>query len=194
MRVSNRAARIGAGAVMAIVLITACGSPPPSSPPPTESPTPVITPEPHLTEPASADEVFRVFRSGHLDLLVNNATNGGPGEPLVKKINAAVGNWPLVISQYISNTALLGAIDWDPKKPPAQGNPPYAWVGLNILVEFGPTTGIPVAPDSTRQTEAEQIVALLDPLLWPLEQRAMIPIPTRTAVPASPAASASTKP
>ncbi len=194
MRVSNRAVRLAVGAAMATALITACSSPPPSSPPPTASPTPAVTPVAHLTEPATADQVFLAIRSGNLDLLVNNATNGGPGEPLVKEINAAVGNWPLVIKEYSSGTALRGATDWDPKKPPAQGNPPYAFVGLNILVEFGPVTGIPAAPDFSRQTQAEAIVALLDPLLWPLEQRSVIPVATRTAPPPSPSASASPKP
>ncbi len=194
MRVSNRAARLAAGAVMATVLVTACGSPPPPSASPTVRPTPVITPNPHLTEPATADQVFRAVRAGDLDLQVNNATNGGADEPLVKRINAAVGNWPLVISEYRSGTVLRAAIGWDPGKPPAQGNSPYAFVGLNILVEFGPLTGIPAAPDFTRQGQAEAIVALLDPLLWPLEQRSMVPVVTRTAAPASPAASASATP
>jgi hypothetical protein len=193
MRLSNRTARLVAGAVMAIALSTACASPPPSVVPPTVQPTPVITPDPHLTEPATADQVFRAIRAGNLNLQVNNATTGGPDAPLLKKINAAVGNWPLVISEYRSSKALRIAIAWNPTKPPAQGNPPYAFVGLNILVEFGPTTGFPAAPDAARQKEAEGIVALLDPLLWPLEQRSVAPVLTRVAPSASPSASASAK-
>ncbi len=194
MRVSNRTARLGAGAVMAIALVTACASPPPSVAPPTVQPTPVITPDPHLTEPATADQVFRAIRAGDLDLQVNNATTGGPDAALVKKINAAVGNWPLVISEYRTSAGLRAAIAWDPKKAPAQGNPPYAFVGLNILVEFGPVTGFPTAPDFTRQKEAGGIAALLDPLLWPLQQRSVVPIATRTAPPVAVSASASPKP
>jgi hypothetical protein len=196
MRVSNRVARLGAGAVVTVALIAACASPPPPSAAPTVLATPVITPEPHLTEPATADEVFRALRSGDLNLQVNNASEGGPGEPLVKKINAAVGDWPLVISQYSTGVSLRGATDWNPAKAPVQGNPPYAWVGLNILVEFGPVTGLPAAPDFKRQEQAQAIVAILDPLLWPLEQRSMVPVATRTAPPpsASAPASASAKP
>jgi hypothetical protein len=194
MRVSNRSARLGAGAGIAIALITACASPPPSLAPPTVQPTPVITPDPHLTEPATADQVFRAIRAGDLHLQVNNATIGAPDAPLVKKVNAAVGNWPLVISEYRSSGALRAAIAWNPKKPPTQGNPPYAFVGLNILVEFGPSTGFPTAPDVARQKEAEGIVALLDPLLWPLEQRSVVPVLTRRAPSAPPSASASAKP
>lgn len=194
MRVSNCAARIVAGAVMTTVLVAACASPPPPSAAPTVRPTPVITPDPHLTEPATADQVFRAVRSGDLDLQVNNASAGGPDEPLVKRINAAVGNWPLVISEYRTSAALRAAIDWNPGEAPAQGNSPYAFVGLNILIEFGPMTGLPAAPDFTRQAQAEGIVALLDPLLWPLEQRSIVPVATRTMAPASPAASASAKP
>ena len=105
MRVSNHAARLAAGAVMATCSSTACGSPPPPSAPPTVRPTPVITPDPHLTEPATADQVFRAIRVGDLDLHVNNATAGGADAPLVKRINAAIGNWPLVISEYRSGAA-----------------------------------------------------------------------------------------
>jgi hypothetical protein len=194
MRVSNHATRLAAGVVVAVMLVTACGSPPPSSAPPTVRPTPVITPDPHLTEPATADQVFAAIRAGDLDLLVNNAMSGGPGSAVVKRINGAIDNWPLVITQYQSSAILRTAGDWEPTKPPGQGNPPYAFVGLNILVEFGPNTGIVEAPGILRQEQATALVALLDPALWPLEQRSVIPVVTRTALPASPGASASSAP
>lgn len=194
MRVSNHATRLAAGVVVAFMLVTACGSPPPSSAPPTVRPTPVVTPDPHLTEPATADQVFAAIRAGDLDLLVNNATSGGPGSAVVKRINAAIDNWPLVITEFKSAAILRGAMDWNPAKPPGQGNPPYAFVGLNILVEFGPNTGIVAAPDFTRQAQAVELVARLDPALWPLEQRSVIPVVIRTAPPASPGASASSAP
>jgi hypothetical protein len=185
MRLSNHAARLGAGAVMAILLATACASPPPSSPPPTVRPTPVITPDPHLTEPATADQIFVAIRVGDLPLSVNNATSGDPTSPIVKRINAAIGNWPLIITEFRSSAALRQATKWDPTKRPTQGNAPYAFVGLNILIEFGPVTGILAAPDPDRQRQAEAVVALIDPLLWPLEQRSVIPVQTKTAVPAA---------
>jgi hypothetical protein len=201
MRLSNHAARLGAGAVMAILLAAACASPPPSSPPPTVRPTPVITPDPHLTEPATADQIFIAIRVGDLPLSVNNATSGDPTSPIVKRINAAIGNWPLIITEFRSSAALRQTTKWDPKKRPTQGNAPYAFVGLNILIEFGPVTGLLAAPDADRQRQAQEVVALIDPLLWPLEQRSVIPVQTKTAVPAviespgaSPAVSAGSVP
>lgn len=193
MRVSNHATRLAAGVVVAVMLVTACGSPPPPSASPTVRPTPVITPDPHLTEPATADQVFAVIRSGDLDLLVNNATSGG-SDGVVKRINGAIDNWPLVITQYQTSAILRDAGVWEPTKPPGQGNPPYAFVGLNILIEFGPNTGIVEAPGPVRQEQASALVALLDPALWPLEQRSVIPVVTKTAPPASPGASASSAP
>jgi hypothetical protein len=185
MRLSNHAARLGAGAVMAIMFATACASPAPSSPPPTVRPTPVITPDPHLTEPATADQIFVAIRVGDLPLSVNNATSGDPTSPIVKRINAAIGNWPLIITEFRSSAALRQATKWDPAKRPAQGNAPYTFVGLNILIEFGPVTGVLAAPDAERQKQAQAVVALIDPLLWPLEQRSVVPLQTKTAVPAA---------
>lgn len=189
MRVSNHLSRLVAGAVVAMMLVAACGSPPPSSPPPTPIPTPVITPDPHLTEPATADAIFLAIRVGSLPLHVTNATAGDPNSPVIKRINADIGNWPLIISEYRTSALLRQATKWDPTKGPAQGNPPYAFVGLNILIEFGPVTGLLAKPDSMRQKQAEGLVALVDPLLWPLEQRSLIPVLTKSAAPASAAAS-----
>jgi hypothetical protein len=178
---------------MAIMFATACGSPPASLAPPTPSPTPVITPDPHLVEPATADQIFGAIRVGDLPLLVNNATGGDPSSPIAKRINAAIGDWPLVITEFRTSALLRSTILWDPKRPPATGNAPFTFVGLNILVEFGPMTGALAQPDSTRQMQAARLVALIDPLLWPLEQRSVAQLPTRTAPPAS-AAPASPKP
>ena len=182
---------------MAITLATGCATPPASSIAPSLRPTPVVTPDPHLTEPATADQVFGAIRVGDLPLLVNNASSGDASSPIAKKINAAIGDWPLVISEYRTSELLRQSTIWNPALPPGPGDPPYAFVGMNILVEFGPMTGGLVTPGSTRQKQAEALVALIDPLLWPLEQRSIVPLPTRTAAPASApsaAASASTSP
>jgi hypothetical protein len=174
------------------VIAAACGSSaPPSVAPPTSAPTPVITPDPHLTEPATADQIFNAIRVGKLPLSVNNATAGGPDSPVVKQINAQVANWPLIITQYRSATALRDALKWDPAGGPQQGDPPYAWAGMNVLIAFGPVTGVPAAPDASRQEQAKALVSLIDPLLWPMEQRSIAPIPTKLAIlPATPAPSA----
>jgi hypothetical protein len=191
MRTSNRRALRGAAlaAVLAGVLV-ACGSSGPSTPPAsTPVPTPAITPDPHLVEPATADDVFNAIRVGKLPLSVNNATNGMEGAPVVKRINADIGNWPLVISQYRSSEILRTARKWDGSKPATQGHAPYTFVGLNIVIEFGPTTGKLAPPDPVRVEQAERLVALVDPLLWPLEQQSVEPLATRTAVRASAEAS-----
>ena len=169
------------------VVIAACGATAaqPSPPPATPVPTPVITPDPHLTEPATADEIFNAIRVGDLPLSVNNATAGGPNAPVIKRINAQVANWPLVITQYRTSSQLRELVAWDPAAGPKQGDAPYAWVGMNILVEFGPVTGVPARPDSDREQQAKDLIALIDPLLWPLEQRSMVPVPTKSAVPAT---------
>ena len=113
-----------------------------------------------------------------------------PGDgrwPIVKQINAAIDNWPLVISQYRNSATLRAAVKWNPKLPPADGSPPFVFVGLNVLVAFGPTVGNPLPPDAIRQAQATRLVEVIDPLLWPLEQRSVTPVPVRTAVAASPA-------
>ena len=198
MRGSNHRAR-GVLALAAIVAmsaaVAACGTSAAESSvvPPTAPPTPAITPDPHLTEPATADQIFNAIRRGDLPLTVNNATAGDPSSPVIKQINAAVGNWPLIISEYRSSSLLRDTIGWDPAAEPKQGDAPYTWVGLNILVKFGPTTGHPTAPDDARQQQAKDLIGLIDPLLWPLQQRAVVPVPTKAGPSASspaPAASA----
>lgn len=193
MRISNQSAlcrRLATG-VVALMLTACSASVPSSAPPPTVAPTPVITPDPHLTDPATADAVFDVIRRAGLPLSVTNATGGDPSSPIVKQINAAIDNWPLVISQYKNSATLRAALKWTPGKPPADGSPPYLIVGLNVLIAFGPTTGKPLPPDATRQAQATRLVAVIDPLLWPLEQRAVTPVPSRTAAAATPTAAPS---
>ena len=192
MRVSNQSARArGAAAALLAVMLTACAaSVPPSAPSPTVAPTPVITPNPHLTDPATADAIFSAIRSAGLPLSTSNAFAGAPNAPVVKRINAAVDNWPLIITQYKNTATLREAVKWDPSKPPAAGSPPYAFVGLNIMVAFGPPSGKPVPPDASRQAQALRLVGALDPLLWPIQQRSVTPIPTATPPAASPAPSA----
>ena len=80
---------------------------------------------------------------------------------------------------------------WDPTAGPKQGDPPYSWVAMNILIAFGPVTGKPTTPDADRQAQALALIALVDPLVWPIEQKSMAPVlPTRTQPPATPYAAA----
>ena len=149
--------------------VAACGSsaPPSAVAAATVAPTPVITPDPHLAEPATADQIFNAIRVGKLPLSVNNASAGAPGAPIIKQINAQIANWPLIITEYRSSQVLRDALKWDPTAGPKQGDPPYSWVGMNILIAFGPVTGKPTTPDADRQAQAQALIALVDPLVWP---------------------------
>jgi hypothetical protein len=170
------------------LILAACGGNNAPSASASNQPAPLVTPDPHLKEPVSADQIFLAIGKGRggLTLVAMNALAGTPGQPFIKRINAELANWPLIITQFRSGADLRNEVHWDATKPPAQGDPPYSWVGLNVLVQFGPSTGSTLAaPDATRQSQANTIVGVLDPLLWPLEQRAVIPIPSKTATPTS---------
>jgi hypothetical protein len=194
MRSSNQSVRRLVTLVIAVTAgLTACASSSPSSAPPvTPRPTPVITPDPHLTEPATADEIFNAIRAGKLPLAVNNASAGDPSSPIVKRINADIGNWPLIITEFRSTALLRETLHWDPAQAPDRGDAPYTFVGLNILIEFGPSSGELATPDAAREEQASRLVALVDPLLWPLEQRSVVPLATKTAPPPSGEPSAAT--
>ena len=168
------------------------------SAPPTAEPTPVVTPDPHLREPVTADQVFRALSAARLGMIANNANTGGGNSDIVKMINADLGSWPLRITEYRSTAVLTRALAWKPRVAPGGDEAPYAFAGLNILIQFGPISARPPAPpDVSRQQAVASIIAVLDPLLWPLAQRSIVAVPTRTAIPSAtpaPSAKPSTKP
>jgi hypothetical protein len=166
---------------MSALILGACGSTQASVAPSSPPPTPVITPNPHLTDPATADQIFRAIGSAGLALTASNASTGGPNSPMVKRINAAFAGWPLIITQFQTGPVLRTAVKWDPGKPPPPGSAPYNFVGLNILIEFGPGSGLPAAPDTARQEQAQRLLAAIDPLLSPVEQRSVLPLQTAEA-------------
>jgi len=143
-----------------------------------------VTPDPHLTEPVAADDVYKAFGSGGVAITPINA-NLGQGDPnIVKQINANLGGWPLRITQYKSGAVMRRALDWTPGQAPGGDEAPFAFAGLNILVTFGPISArAPSPPDDSRRQAAASIVAILDPLLWPLAQRSVVAIPSRTPIP-----------
>jgi hypothetical protein len=147
------------------------------------APTPVVTPDPHLKDPATADAILKAIAASGLPLSVSNAIGGDPRWPFVKRFNAAIDNWPLIVTEYKDSATLRAAIHWNPAKPVFDGYPPYTFVGLNILITFGPAAAKATPPDANRQAEARQLIGVLDPLLWPLDARALIPLPSRTAMP-----------
>ena len=154
----------------------ACGSPPPSVAP-TARPTPVVTPDPHLAAPASADDVYRALNAAGLRVTANNANAGEPGTGLIKRINATYLGWPLTIGQYQSEANLEDQAPWPSGSVPGQGEPPVAVVGLNILIQWGPTTGAePAAPNQSQLEGLPVLVEQLDLLLSPLRGRTAIAV------------------
>lgn len=158
-----------------LVVLAACGQAQ-ATPPPTPRPTPVITPDPHLPDPTTADDVFLALATAGLRVTANNAASG-QGD-LVKRINATYLGWPLVVSQYTSSDALATATSWDSGDVPGQEEAPVQIAGLNILVEWGPTTGArPKAPTGPQLDGLRDLAGTLEVLLAPLRARSVVPVP-----------------
>jgi len=208
MRTAYRRAPFGrartlAAAVTIGLVACACGGGPPSAPP--ASPTPVVTPGAtpvaHLTEPVKADSVYQALLAAGLRIVPNNASTGGPGRDPVKRINATYAGWDLAISQFSSAKNLLSSTNWKAGTKPGQGEASIAFIGLNILVEWGPTIGSsPKLPDERQVAAAAALHAALEALVSPVAARTIVsipgvaePTPVPTATP-KPSAKPSVKP
>ena len=179
-RVRTLAAAVTIGLVAA-----ACGGSPPSAPPASAAPvvTPGPTPVAHLSEPVKADSIYLALLAAGLRIVPNNASTGGPGNEPVKRINATYAGWPLAISQFSSSASLLAATDWKAGARPGQGESSIAFMGLNILVEWGPTTGTtPKTPDDRQLAAAEALHQALDPLVSPMSARTIVADPGRARI------------
>jgi hypothetical protein len=176
-----RAFRTTRALVVAIIVTTgvaACGDAPASVAPATPRPTPLITPDPHLGDPTTADAVFQALAKAGLRVSPNNADAGAADGPLVKRINATLLGWPFTVSQFKTSASLTKLTDWGEAGVPAQGDPPIAIAGLNILVEWGPTTGdLPPQPDAAKLAALRDLASNLDMLLSPLRARAVVAVP-----------------
>jgi hypothetical protein len=140
-------------------------------------PTPAPTPVAHLSEPAKADNVYLALLAAGLKIAPNNASTGGPGREPVKRINATYAGWPLAISQFTSTKSLRDSTKWKGTTP-GKGEASIAFMGLNILVQWGPTTGsTPKKPDERQLAAAEALHEALDLLVSPLAARTIVPIP-----------------
>jgi hypothetical protein len=184
MRRSNLWATLAA-AMLVVGLVASCGPAAPASQPVTPRPTPVITPDPHLAEPASIDKVYQLLARAGLRITANTATVGTDGIT-VKRINATYAEWPLVMTEYSSSSALQKAARFDQARPPRQGESPYIIGGLNLLFEFGPHSTndrTPAPPSPSHRAAAMELVEALHPLLHPLAQRSTEPVPLPTPVP-----------
>jgi hypothetical protein len=202
MRHSNQFDRgrrlpIWAACLLALA-VAGCGSSTAASGTPTPAPTPVVTPDPHLKEPVTADDIWRAFGKGGLAITAINANLGQGNPDIVKQINANLSGWPLRIIQYQSSGAMTRALKWQPGEAPGGDEAPYNFAALNILIQYGPISArAPSVPDAGRQKDAAAILALLDPFLWPIAQRSVLAIPSRTPIPAAtpvPTASPTPKP
>ena len=172
-----------------VMLVAACSSTVAGSlAPATPQPTPTATPDPHLSEPVTADQIFRALGAAKLGIVANNANSGGGRADVLKLINADIGNWPLRITEYRTTAARKKAVRWKAGAAPVRNQAPYAFAGLNVVIEFGPVAigAAPKKPDAARHAMAIEIAAALDPLLWPLDQHSVVTVETR---PPSPAAS-----
>jgi len=179
-RILLRRTRFAAVVAALGVFVTACGGGPASAPPvsATPVPTPAATPIAHLTAPVKADTIYQAMVRAGLRIAPMNASTGGPGHEPVKRINATYAGWPLAISQFTTADSLLAATQWKAGATPASGEPPIAFIGLNILVQWGPTTGSsPAVLDDRQLAAAAALHAALDPLVSPLAFRTTVPIP-----------------
>lgn len=194
VRNSHDRSRPGVRALVAglvgLLLVAACGGGAPSaSPVATPAPTPTPTPNPHLAEPASVDAVFRWLNGRDLRVIGNNADSSANSEPL-KRINATYAGWPLILSEYSSGAAARKASGVSVAETrAAAGQPEFTFVGLNVVIDFGPRLlrDADPAPDPRFVAAATALAAALDPLLGPLGVRAAVHV----ALPAAPGASPS---
>ncbi len=173
--------------LLALTLVAAtagCGSAPTPTPRPAPSPTPTPTPDPHLTEPAAAEAIFRALSAAGLRVVSNNAVTGAPGQEPRLRINATYANWPLVIHEYSSGAALRRS-GFRPGARPTIGQAPFNLAGLNILVEFGPhaKNRNEPPPEPAFREAALALIDVLDPLIGPLEQMSIEPLPLPTLTP-----------
>ena len=165
---------------MLACFVAACGGPPASTapsavatPPPSAGPTPVAA----LTEPVTADQVYRALVAQGLKVQANTAT-GGEGHDPLKVIQASFEGWPLSIGQWSSGKALREAYSWKPGAKPGKQEPPIQFMGRNIIVQWGPVpSGLPIAPTDEQTVVAIRLRNALETLLPPLQARANVPLP-----------------
>lgn len=179
-RAPHARTRALASIVMLACFVAACGGPAPSSEP-SSNPTPVPsvgpTPVARLTEPATADQVYRALVAAGLKVQANTAV-GGPGQDPLKVIQASYEGWPLSIGQWSSGKSLREAYFWKPGAKPGKGEAPIQFMGLNMLIQWGPIpSGLPKFPNDEQTVNAVRLRNALETILSPLASRANVPLP-----------------
>lgn len=169
-----------------IALAAACGEAPSPSPSSRPSPTPTPTPDPHLSDPADLQAVYAALQKAGLAITVTNASASGAGKEPLRRVNASLAGWPLELAEYSSATARQAALTYEPGAAPVDGDPPFTFAGLNIVVTFGPASkkGPPATPDSRYVDQALALGKVLDVYLGPLAQRSVtvLALPTPSPV------------
>ena len=185
MRTADRRVPLGraralAAAVAIGMVACACGGGPPSAPP--VDPTPVVTPGPtpvaHLSDPVKVDDVYRALLAAGLRIAPNNASTGGPvtSRSSGSTRRTSAGRWRSASSAR--RRAFAQPRTGRPAARPGQGEAPIAFIGENILVEWGATGGgSPKHPDDRQLAAAEALHAALDPLVSPVVGRTIVTIP-----------------
>ena len=121
-----------------------------------------------------------------------SANNAAAGSDPVKQINATYFEWPMIISEYRSAASLAKRQTWLPDDTPAKGDAPVSIAGINILIEWGPTTGAkPPALSPAQVAAMNDFLEVLDRYIGPLKVRTttFLQVPAASASPA-PSASA----
>jgi hypothetical protein len=129
----------------------------------------------------SVDALYRMLGAAGIHITPNTASKGPNGEP-IKRIVGTYHDWPIVLSQYSTSAVLRSKAKFDPKVPPVRGEAPYIVEGLNILVEFGPritNDQSPAPPPDDKRAAMIALVDVLEPLLGPLSQRSVVPLPLK---------------
>jgi hypothetical protein len=178
---NRRGTRTLCGLLLA-VLVAACGGSAAVTPPPTAVPTPTPTPNPHLAEPVTVRVLMAKLAKAKLGIVANNAGVGPDGEPRAI-VNATYDGWPLEIREYSSSAALLA--DGFAAGAPQAGDRTYVLAGLNILVAWGPDIASldGARPDAAHRASAIALADALDPLLGPLAQATIDPVPIGGVMP-----------
>jgi len=165
-------------------LIAACSTATAPTPAPTPLQTPVAfpTPWPHLTAPAKADDVYLALIADRLSIMPTSASTGAGGDP-VKLIQAIYERWPLVIAGYKSAQTLDARTKWKAGAKPGKGEAPIEFIGLNVLVQWGPISGaVPTGELDARQLAAATALRdKLDGLLSPLSIRTTVDLSAAAA-------------
>lgn len=150
----------------------------------------MVTPNPHLSDPASAQDVFNGLGREGLKITTNTAAVGAEGAAVITRVNATYVGWPLDVTQYRTAADLTKAAKWKTGEAPGRGEAPVALAGGNILILWGPRTSRakPPAPDERQRVALDALVAALDRLLSPIRTRTVVPV--NVAAAAAPPASA----